>query len=159
MLFFMSIQPKFVLQYVAVQSVSGCPTLCDPMECSTPGFPVLHHLPELAQTHVHWVGVAITHLILCHPLLLLSSIFPSIRVFSNESDLPIRCQSIGALALIFPMSIQDWFPLGLTGSIFMLSKGLSRVFASITVQKHQFCGARPSLRSNSHIHTWLLKKP
>ena len=98
------------------------------------------------------------HLIICHPLILLSSIFLSIRVFSNESALPIRCQSIGALASIFPMNIQDWFPLGLTGWIFMLSKGLSKVFSSITIQKHQFCGAQPSLWSNFHIHTWLLKK-
>ena len=58
------------------------PILCDPMDYSMPGFPVHHQLPELAQTHVH--------LILCHPLLLLPSIFPSIRVFSNESALRIR---------------------------------------------------------------------
>ena len=58
------------------------------MDYSTPGFPVLHYLPELAQTHVHWVGVMLSnHLILCHPLLLLPSVFPSIRVFSNESAL------------------------------------------------------------------------
>ena len=60
------------------------------MVCSTPGFPVHHQLPELAQTHVHRVGDTIQHLILCHPLLLLLSIFPSIRVFSNESVLCIR---------------------------------------------------------------------
>ena len=68
----------------------SCPTLCNPMDCSTPGFPVLHHLPELAQTHVHWVGDAIQP---SHPLsslLLPPSIFPSIRVFSNESVLHIR---------------------------------------------------------------------
>ena len=68
----------------------SCLTLCDPMDCSTPGFPVLHHLLELVQTPVHWVGNAINHLILCHPLLLLHSIFPSIRVFSNELALCIR---------------------------------------------------------------------
>ena len=65
-------------------------TLCDPTDCSTPGFPVHHHLLELTQTHVHWVGDAIQP---SHPLLsplLLPSIFPSIRVFSNESVLPIR---------------------------------------------------------------------
>ena len=62
----------------------------EPMDCSTPGFPVLHQLPELAQTHVHWVSDAIQHLILCHPLLLLPSVFPSIRVFSKESILCIR---------------------------------------------------------------------
>ena len=68
----------------------SCPTLCNPRDCSMPGFPVFHHLPEIDQTHVHWVGDASNHLILCHPLLLLPSIFPSIRVFSNESVLPIR---------------------------------------------------------------------
>ena len=65
----------------------SCPTLCDPMNCSMPGFPVFHHVLELVQTHVHWVGDAT---IPSHPLLLLPSIFPSIRVFSNESALHIR---------------------------------------------------------------------
>ena len=67
-----------------------CPTLCYPLDYSTPGSPVLHHLLELAQTHVHWVGGAIqpSHPLL--PLLLLPSMFPSIRVFSNESALHIR---------------------------------------------------------------------
>ena len=64
--------------------------LCDPMDCSTLRFPVLHHLPELAQTHVHWVSDAVQNLVHCCPLLLLSSIFPSIKVFSSESALPIR---------------------------------------------------------------------
>ena len=73
--------------YSAAQS---CLTLCDPMDCSTPGFPTLHHLQELAQTHVHWVSDAIQHLILCRPLLLLPSIFPNIRVFSDELALHIR---------------------------------------------------------------------
>ena len=67
-----------------------CPTLCNPMDCSTPGFPVLYHLLELAQTHVHWVGDAIQSSCLYHPLLLLPSIFPSIRVFSSELALCIR---------------------------------------------------------------------
>ena len=61
-----------------------------PMDCRTPGFSVHHHLPELAQTHVHWVGDAIQPSCLCRPLLLLSSVFPNIRVFSNESVLHIR---------------------------------------------------------------------
>ena len=64
-------------------------TLCNPMECSMPGLPVHHQLPEFTQTHVHWVMLS-SHLILCRPLLLLPSIFPSIRVFSNESVLHIR---------------------------------------------------------------------
>ena len=63
---------------------------CDPMDCSLLGFPVLHHLLELAQTHVRWVIQPSNHLILCHPLLLLPPIPPSIRVFSNESTLRMR---------------------------------------------------------------------
>ena len=68
----------------------SCLTLCDPMDCSTPGLPVHHQLPEFTQTHVHWVGDAIQPSHLCHPLLLPPSVFPSIRVFSNESVLLIR---------------------------------------------------------------------
>ena len=67
-------------------------------------------------------------------------------------------QSIGASASVFPKNIQGWFPLGLIGLIFLLSKGLSRVFSITTIQKQQFFGARPSLWSKSHIHTWLLEK-
>ena len=70
-------------------------------------------------------------------------------------------QSIGvsASASVLPKTIQDWFPLGLTGWICLQSKGLSRVFSNTTVQKHQFFSFQPSLWSNSHIHTWLLEKP
>ena len=68
----------------------SCLTLCDPMNCSTPGLPVHHQLPESTQTHVHRVGDVISHLILCRPLFLLSPIPPSIRVFSNESTLRMR---------------------------------------------------------------------
>ena len=67
-----------------------CLTLCDPMNSSTPGLPLHHWFPESTQTHVHWVDDAIQPLILCRPLLLLPLIFPSIRVFSNESALGIR---------------------------------------------------------------------
>ena len=68
-------------------------------------------------------------------------------------------QSIRALASVLPMNMQGWFPLGLAGLISLLFKGLSRVFSSTTVQKHQFFGVQPSLWSNSHINTWLLGKP
>ena len=79
------------LEYHSVPfSVQSCPSLCDPMDCSTPGLPVPHGLQELAQTHVHDSAVPSNHLILCRPLLLLPSIFPSIRVFSSESALHIR---------------------------------------------------------------------
>ena len=64
-----------------------------------------------------------------------------------------------ASASVFPMNIQGWLPLGLTGLISMLSKGLPRVFSNTTVQKHQFFGSQPFLWSNSHIHTWPLEKP
>ena len=103
------------------------------------------------------------HLILCCPFLLLPSIFPSIRVFSNGSVLCIFTggQSSGASAStsVPPMNIQDWFPLGWTGWISLQSKGLSRVFSNTTVQKHLFFGTQLPLWSNSHIHTWLLEKP
>ena len=71
-------------------ATQSCPIFCNPMDCSMPGFPIYHQLLELAQTPVHWVGDAIHYLILCHPLLLLPSVLPSIRVFSNESVLRIR---------------------------------------------------------------------
>ena len=74
-----------------VQLLSCVPTLCDPMNCRTLGFPVLHYFPEPAQTHVHQVMMPQNHLTLHCPLLVLPSIFPSIRVFSNESILRIRC--------------------------------------------------------------------
>ena len=113
------------------------------------------------------------HLILCHPLLLLlPSIFPSIRVFSYESFPALGSflmsqfctsggQSIGASASasVLPMNIQDWSPFGWTGLISLLSKGLSRVFSNTTFQKHQFFSAQLSLWSNSHIHTRLQEKP
>ena len=68
----------------------SCLTLCEPMNCSTPDLPVHHQLPEFTQTYVHWVSDTFNHLILCNPLFLPPSIFPSIRVFSNESGLHIR---------------------------------------------------------------------
>ena len=99
------------------------------------------------------------HLILCRPLLLLSSIFPCIRVFSNESGFTSGSQSTGASASVLPMNIQDGFPLGKTDWISLQSKGLSRVFSNTTVQKHQFFGTQFSSQSNSHIHTWPQEKP
>ena len=80
-----SIPALLTVQFSSV--AQSCLTLCDPMDCSTPGLLVHHQLPKLAQTHVHRVVMPSNHLILCRPLLLLPSIFPSIRVFSNESVL------------------------------------------------------------------------
>ena len=146
-----------VYQFSSV--AQSCPTLQDPMTCSSADFPITNSRSLLKLVSIQLVMPS-NCLILCHPLLLLLSIFPSIRVFSNESVLHTRCQSIGvsASASVLPMNIQDWFPLGWTGWIFLLSKGLSGVFSNTTFQKHQFFGAHPSLWSNSHIHTWLLKK-
>ena len=93
------------------------------------------------------------HLILYHSILLLPSVFPRIRMFSNEFFVS-GGQSIGvsASASVLPMNTQDWSPLGWTGWICLLSKGLSRVFPNTTVQKHQFFSAQLSLLSKSHIH-------
>ena len=101
-----------------------------------------------------------SHLILCRFLFLLPPIPPSIRVFSNESTLAWGGQSIGVSAStsVLPMNTQDWSPLGWTGWIFLLSKGLSRVFSNTTVQKHQFFHTQLSSLSNSHILTWPLEK-
>ena len=116
------------------------------MKCSMPGFPVLHCRPEFAQTRVHWVSDAIQS---SHPLLPpsplvlnLSGSFPLSWLFGwfTSSD-----QSIGASASVLPMSIQGWFPLGFTGLISLLSKGLSRVFSSTTSPKHQIFITQPSL--------------
>ena len=98
-----------------------CPTLCDPMDYSTPGFPDLHHLPELAQICVHWVGDAIQP---SHPLTRFSSCpqsFPASRSFPESRLLASGGQSIGASASVsvLAMNIQSWFPLGLTGLISM----------------------------------------
>ena len=68
----------------------SCLTLCNPMDYNMPGFPVLHHVLELAQTHAHRVGDAMQHLVFCHSLFLLPSMFSTIRVFSNESAVHIR---------------------------------------------------------------------
>ena len=84
-----------------------CPTLCDPVDCSTPGFSVYHHLSELAQTHSIELVMLFNHLVLCGPLLLLRSIFPSIRVFSNESTLCIRWPKYWSLS-ISPSNEYSW---------------------------------------------------
>ena len=131
----------------------SCPTLCDSMNHSTPGSPVLHYFLERAQIHAHWISYDIQPpppLLPCSPLAL---------SLSQHQGL---CQSTGASAsvTVLLMNIQGWFPLGLTGLISMLSKGFSRGFlSSTTIQKHQFFSTQASLWSDSHIHTWLLEKP
>ena len=97
------------------------------------------------------------NLILCRSLLLLPSIFPIIRVFSNESALHIR--RVSASTSVLPINTQDWPPSEWTGWISLQSKGLSRVFSNTTIQKHQFFCTQLSLQSNFHIRIWLLQKP
>ena len=134
--------------------------LRNPMDCNMPGFLILHYLPELALTHVHWVN----------DLTISSSVIPFSswpHSFPASGSFPVSWlftsggQNVGASALasILPMNIQGWFPLRLPGLIFLLSKELSWVFSRTTFQKHQCFGAQPYLWSNSHICTWLLEKP
>ena len=137
------------LQFSSV--AQPCLTLCDPMNHSTPGFPVHYQLPELAQTHVHQISDAIQP---SHPLL---SSSPPASNLSQHQGLFQTVNSSHQVAKVWelqlPMNIQDRFPLGMTGWISLRSKGLSRVFSNSTVQKHQFFSTQLSLWSNSHIHT------
>ena len=147
---------EYLLSAVQFSSVAqSCPALCDPTDCSTPGFPVHHQLPELAKFVSIELMMPSNHFILCHPLHLLPSIVPSIRVFSNESFLCIRWPKYWCFSIsISPSKVQrtskeilpnqDWFPLGLTGLKSLQSKGLSRVFSNTTGQKTQFFGAQLS---------------
>ena len=126
----------------------SCPTHCNPMDCNTPGIPIHHQLPELAQTHVYRVSDDFQ---LSHPLL---SPSPSSFNLSQHQGLFLTSQfftsdgqriGVSASVSVLPMNIQDRFPLGLTCLISFLSKGLLRVFSNITVQKHQFFGLQLSL--------------
>ena len=139
----------------------SCLTLCDPMNCSTPGLPVQHQLLEFTQTHVHWVGDTIQP---SHPVFLFFSclqFFPASGSFLMSQLFASGGQSVGvsALASFLPKNTQGWSPSACTGWISLQSKGLSRVFSNTTVQKHQFFGAQLSSQSNSHIHTWPREKP
>ena len=97
------------------------------------------------------------HLILSHPLVFLSSIFPASRSFPNSQLFALGGRSIRASTSESVLPMKGWFPLELSDLISFLSKGFSRVFSSTTIQKHQFFSIQPSLWSNSHIHTWQLE--
>ena len=114
------------------------------MDCCMSGFPVLHCLPEYTQTYMHWVGDVSNHLIHYCPLLLLPSVFPSTGAFPVSWLVTSGGQSIGALASVLLMNIQDWLPFGLTGLISLQSIGLSRVFSNTPIQKYQLFGTQPS---------------
>ena len=134
----------FHMKFQFSSVTQSCLTLCDPMDCSTPGFPVHHQLPELAHAHVHWVDDAI------QPIIPFSS---HLQSFPASGSSPVSQffasagETIGlsASASVLLMNIQDWFPLGGTGWIFLQSEEFSRVFSNTTVQKHQFFSGQLSL--------------
>ena len=145
--------------FSSVQSLSRCPTLCDPMNRSTPGLPVHHQLLGFTQTHVHRVGDAISSSVV--PFSSYTQSLPASESFPMSQLFVWGGQSIrvSALASLLPKNTQGWSPSEWTGWISLQSKGLSRVFSNTTVQKHQYFGAQLSSQSNSHIHTWPLEKP
>ena len=136
----------------------SCQTLCDPMDRSTPGFPVHHQLLEFTQTHVHWVSDAPTISSFVIPFSSHLRSFPASGSFQMSQLFTSGGQSIGVSAStsVLPMNIQDWSPLGWTGWISLQSKGVSRV-SNTTIQKNQFFAAQLSLWSSCHIHIWLLE--
>ena len=133
----------------------SCLSLCDPMNCSMPGLPVHHQLPEFTQTHVHDVKLMSIMSQWCHPAISSSVVpfsffpqsLPALGSFPMSQLFAWGGQSIGlsASASILPMNTQDWSPLGWTGWISLQSKGLSRVFSNTTVQKHQFLSTQLSV--------------
>ena len=140
-----SVRKVGLVQFNSV--TQSCPTLCNPMNRSTPGLPIHHQLPEFTQTHVHWVGDAIQP---SHPLSSPSppalSLSQHQGLFKWVSSLPQVAQYWSfSSASVLPMNTQDWSPLEWTGWISLQSKGLSRVFSNTTAQKHQFFSAQLSL--------------
>ena len=139
----------------------SCPTLCDPMNCSTQAsLSIINSQSSLKLTSIQSVMPS-THFIFCRPLLLLPQSLPASQSFPMRQLFAWGGQSTGVSASAsFPAKdTKDWSPLEWTVWIALQSKGLSRVFSKTTVQKQQFFSAQLSSQSNSHIHTWLLEKP
>ena len=139
---------------VAFSVAKSCTALCKPMGCSTPGFLVLCSYNLLKFLSIEAM-MPFNLLILCHPLLVLLLIFPSISVFPSLSESVLRIRWPKDWSFSFSISLstnsQGWFPLGFASLISLLFKGFSRAFCSTTVWKHQFFGAQPFLWSNTHI--------
>ena len=140
----------------------SCPALCNPMDCSTSGFPIHHQLLELAQTHVHRVGDAI------QPSHSLSSPCPPAFSLSQHQGLFWWVSSSYQLPKILQIQLQHQSFQRIFRTDFLYGwlvrspcspRDSSRVFSNTILQKHQFFSIQPSLWSNSHIHTWLLEKP
>ena len=142
----LSVYFKFLDHYSSVVQ-SG--QLCDPLDYSMPGHLVHHQLPEFTQTHVNWVSNTIqpSHTLTSSspPTFNLSPLHQGLFQWVIFLHQVAKVLGASASASVFPMSIQDWFPLGWTGWISLQSKGLSRVFSNTTVQKHQFFGTQLSL--------------
>ena len=145
----------FNILYHQFRSVTqSCPTLCDPMNCSTPGFPVHHQLLESTRTNVHQVDDAIQP---SHPLSSPSP--PTLNLSQHQGlskELALRMRWPNYWNFSFNISPSNEHPgliFRIVGQISLQSKGLSRVFSNTTVQKHQFFTTQLSLQSNSHIHT------
>ena len=152
---------------IIIDSISSVQSLCCVRLFVTP-WTEAHHAP-LSST-ISWSllkfmlieSVMLSdHFILCYPFSLWLNSFAASGSFPLSWLFTSGGQSVGASASasVLPMNIQGWFPLGLTGLISLLSRGLSRVFSSTTIQKHQFFSVQLSLWSSSHIHTWLEEKP
>ena len=139
----------------------SCPTLYDPMDCSKPDFPSITKSQSLFKFMSIMSVMPSNHLTLCCFLLLLPSIFPSIRIFSNKSVLCITGPKYWSFNFnISPSNEHSGLTcLELTSLISLQSKGLSRVFSNSTVQNHQFFGTQIYLQSKSHIHIWQLERP
>ena len=143
--------------------LSSCPvvsTLCNPTDCSTPGLPVLHHLPEFAQVHVYCNSNAIQSSCPQSPSSPFVFYLSHHQGFSNELIVWIRWSKYWRFSLSnSPFSKNSWLiSFRLIGFISLLSMGLSKVFPSPTVREHQFFSSPPSLWSSSHIHTWLMER-
>ena len=141
------IRTAVVVQFSSVQSLSHVWLFATPWTAARQDSLSITNSQSLPKLMSIVSVMPSNHLLLCRPLLLPPSIFPSIRVFSNESVLQIRWQSTGvsASASVLPMTVQDWFPLGWTSWISLQPKGISRGSSNATIQRHQFFGAQVSL--------------
>ena len=132
----------------------SCPSLCDPVDCSTAGLSIPHHLPKFTQIHVYYIGdpaiSSFDTFFFCPLSFPASGTFPMSHLFTSDD------WNSGASASVLPMSIQGWFHLRLTGLISLLFKGLSGIFSSTTVWRHQFFITLLSLQSSSHNWMWPL---
>ena len=140
-------------------AAQSCPTLCDPMNHSTPGLSVHHQLQSPPKPMSIELVMPSNRLILCRPFSSCPQSFPTSGSCQMRQLFASGGQSTGVSAStsVLPMNTQDW-SLGWTGWISLQSKEPSRVFSNTTVQKHQFFSTQLSSQSNSHIHTWPLEK-